>query len=109
MEGPGEDAAMTPEVQLQRIEERLAKLETALQTLHEQLAAGQVKPPEPDVPWWQKISTAFVGDPVFAEMVELGKQYRQSVKDPKPAKAKRAQPTSEKAKRAPSNPSAKSK
>ena len=55
------------------VEERLAAMEVAIVELQRQLAVD----PRPEN-WLEKISGGFKDDPVFEEMLRLGREYRQS-------------------------------
>lgn len=51
------------------IEERLAKVEHELAELKQQLNGSSE-------PWYRQIAGSFADDPVFAEIVRLGRQLR---------------------------------
>jgi hypothetical protein len=53
-------------------------LEEAVKTLHEQLAAGQVKPPVPPQPWWERNVGLFKDSPIFDEIVKEMEKNRQA-------------------------------
>jgi hypothetical protein len=59
------------------LEERVEQLEKELARLKQQM---QSTPSQPEQPWWEKIVGAFADDPDFEAAVELGKEYRQSLK-----------------------------
>ncbi|AFY47073.1 hypothetical protein Nos7524_1182 [Nostoc sp. PCC 7524] len=59
---------LTPE-----IETRLAILETEVARLKQQL-------PVTPIPWWQNILGTFANDPAYDEAMQLGQQYRQSLR-----------------------------
>lgn len=70
------------------LEQRVQALEEEVAELKCKLAAGN----ETEVPWWEKVTGAFRGDPAFLEAMELGRKWRESGR-PKPrkkAKRKRA-------------------
>jgi hypothetical protein len=65
------------------------KLETRVAALEAEVARLRLLvEKEKDIPWWHKIYGAFEGDPHFKEAMELGRQYRESLR-PKPKKKKR--------------------
>jgi hypothetical protein len=51
---------------------RVEALEEALQQLREQLSQGARQRP-----WWREDAGRFANDPVFDEIVELGRRYRE--------------------------------
>lgn len=55
------------------IEARLAILETEVARLKQQL-------PVSPIPWWQTILGKFADDPAYNEAMQLGQQYRQSLR-----------------------------
>ena len=67
---------------LAQFEERLQKLEAQVQEL--QKTTGQVKP----VPWHRQALGQFKDDPVFDEIVRLGKEFRDQDRGPRPARKK---------------------
>ena len=68
-----------------KLEERIAMLETKVETLEEKLATDAVAVK----PWWENIVGAFAGDEDFLEAMRLGREYRESLR-PKPIKPKTA-------------------
>ncbi len=71
---------------LTQIEARLRRVEVELAELK------KAKQQEDDVPWYRKIAGQFDNDPVFDEIVRLGKEIRDSERSPKriqPAKSPR--------------------
>lgn len=62
---------------LSQIEERLRRVEAELAELK------QSKQREDAVPWYRKIAGQFDNDPVFDEIVRLGKEIRDSERSPK--------------------------
>ena len=67
------------------IEQRLSTLEQAVEQLQRQVGRGA----DPMRRWWVEGAGRFKGDPVFDEIVQLGKRYRDSLR-PARRKAKRA-------------------
>jgi hypothetical protein len=59
------------------LEQRVEQLEQELAQLKQQV---QTITPSPQQPWWEKIVGVFADDPDFEAAVELGKEYRQSLK-----------------------------
>ncbi|NMG23104.1 hypothetical protein [Brasilonema bromeliae] len=55
------------------IEARLAILEAEVARLKQQL-------PVSSIPWWQTILGSFANDPAYDEAMQLGQQYRQSLR-----------------------------
>ncbi|MBC7816759.1 MAG: hypothetical protein IAG10_07720 [Planctomycetaceae bacterium] len=62
---------------LAQIEERLSRVETELAELK------KAKQQDDDVPWYRKIAGQFNNDPVFDEIVRLGKEIRDNERSPK--------------------------
>ena len=62
---------------LSQIEERLRRVEAELAELR------QSKQREDSVPWYRKIAGQFDNDPVFDEIVRLGKEIRDNERSPK--------------------------
>ena len=58
-----------------QLEERVAALEKAVEELKVQLN----KPAENQEPWWHTEAGRFANDPVFKEIVRLGREYRESL------------------------------
>jgi hypothetical protein len=58
------------------IEQRVTQLETELAQLKQEIK------PTPTKPWWEEIIGVFENDPDFEAAVELGREYRQSLKPP---------------------------
>jgi hypothetical protein len=56
------------------LEERLLALEKAVKNLQARPAAEASKP------WWIRTAGRFANDPVFDEIVRLGREYRQSLR-----------------------------
>lgn len=55
---------------IQDVEKRLRQVEKELAELKATLA------PESPQPWYRQIAGTFAGDPVFAEIIRLGRLYR---------------------------------
>jgi hypothetical protein len=60
----------------------LKELERQLLALEESVALlwAKVDKDNDPHPWWQKTAGAFKNDPVFEEIVRLGKEYRESLR-----------------------------
>ena len=69
---------------LSQVEMKLASLERDV----EELKRKQNDTPPRSGKWWIEHSGTFVNDPVYAEIVRLGRKYRESLR-PKPRKRKR--------------------
>ncbi len=65
---------------LSQLTKRIEKLEKAVDELQESRVPRSGK-------WWVEQSGQFAGDPVYAEIVRLGRQYRKSLR-PKTRKSK---------------------
>ena len=63
------------------LEERLFALEKKMSELQDQLNKNErsANHPNPNGPWWREGAGRFAGDPVFEEIVRLGREYRQSL------------------------------
>ena len=61
------------------LEQRVARIEREL----------RLKPKRTSGKWWIDSAGRFENDPVFEEMVRLGREYRESLR-PKPRKRKKA-------------------
>lgn len=59
------------------LEQRVEQLEKELDQLKQQV---QPKDEKFEQPWWEKLVGAFADDPDFEAAVELGREYRQSLK-----------------------------
>jgi hypothetical protein len=66
---------------------RLEALEKAV----EQLEAKLSRPADPKRAWWREDAGRFKDDPVFDEIVRLGREYRESLR-PKRSRRKRVNP-----------------
>ena len=58
------------------LEERVTILEAEVQQLKHRLGDDSV----PATPWWEKISGTFANNQAFDEAMELGHQYRESLR-----------------------------
>jgi hypothetical protein len=58
------------------IETRLATLEAELLQLKMEVRMNSVKP------WWENILGQFADDPVYDEAMQLGQEYRESLRNP---------------------------
>lgn len=56
------------------LEKRVAALEKTVAELRSQVGAE----PKKEEPWWVKSAGLFANDPVFDEIVRLGREYRKS-------------------------------
>ncbi len=61
-----------------RIEDRLRALEQTVERLQSQVRAA-----DPMRRWWVEDAGRFKGDPVFDEIVRLGRKYRESLRPPR--------------------------
>lgn len=61
-------------------EERLIALEAKLAALQAQMEKQRPRQdhPNPKGPWWREGAGRFAGDPIFEEIVRLGREYRMS-------------------------------
>jgi hypothetical protein len=57
------------------IETRLASLETELKKLKDDIRADVKRP------WWENIVGKFADDPIYDEAMQLGRDYRESLRD----------------------------
>lgn len=73
-----------------QIEQRVAALEAEVTRLRQELEAVT----KPANPWWQEIYGTFADDPLHAEAMQAGREYRESLR-PKAAK----RPTKQSSKR----------
>jgi hypothetical protein len=74
----------------------LAELERRVTALEEAVARieGQVAPtPATQRHWWHDDAGAFANDPVFDEIVRLGREYRESLHPDRRKKKKSQKPT----------------
>jgi hypothetical protein len=67
------------------LEQRLAALERAVEQIQAQLAQS----PAQQRHWWHDDAGRFANDPVFDEIVRLGREYRESLR-PQRGKKKNA-------------------
>ncbi len=70
------------------LEQRVAALEQEVARLKSKVE-GEVGN---RVPWWDKIAGTFANDPIYAEAMRLGRQYRASSR-PKSLKSSKAKPS----------------
>jgi hypothetical protein len=64
----------------QELETRVSQLEGKLAEMQETLEsiAGKKNHPNPHGPWWITTAGRFKDDPVFEEIVRLGREYRKA-------------------------------
>jgi hypothetical protein len=67
------------------LEKRLLALEQTVEKLQKQVDKN-----DPDVPWWLKNAGMFANDPVFDEIVRLGREYRESLRPGSKNRTKKA-------------------
>ena len=70
-------------VKMDEFVQRLAALEAEVAKLKTQLAGKDA----PDPRWYITAAGAFANDPVFAEVVRLGREYRESLRPKRKPKA----------------------
>ena len=58
-----------------QLEQRLTALEKVVEQLQQEVA----KTTPPSEPWWVTEAGRFANDPVFDEIVRLGREYRESL------------------------------
>ena len=63
-----------------KLEERLAALEAEVERLKGQLG-HQLNSGKP---WWEEIAGTFANDPIYAEAMRLGREYRESLRPKQP-------------------------
>lgn len=70
----------------------LKELETRLEALEKEVAQLRTRMPTPETQrhWWHLDAGRFENDPVFDEIVRLGKEYRESLRPGQRKKAKKA-------------------
>jgi hypothetical protein len=71
----------------------LAELEKRVAALEKAIAEIQCKlnpPPSEQRHWWRDDAGAFANDPVFDEIVRLGREYRESLHPDRQKKKKKA-------------------
>lgn len=71
-----------------KLEDRVANLEQELAQLKAQIVSGKEHPH----PWVDRLKGAFKGNKKFLQAMELGRQYRESLR-PKPGKKKAKKPS----------------
>ena len=56
-------------------------IEKRVEALEQELARikGKVERMESTKPWWEQIAGTFQDDPIYADAMELGRRYRQSL------------------------------
>lgn len=69
----------------------LAKRVEALERVVAELQLRVNGAPDPTRPWWRLDAGRFKDDPVFEEIIRLGREYRESLR-PKPRKRKNDRP-----------------
>jgi hypothetical protein len=64
----------------EELENRVSTLEHKLAEMQQQLAsiAGKKDHPNPHGAWWVETAGKFKDDPVFEEIIRLGREYRKS-------------------------------
>jgi hypothetical protein len=63
------------------LEQRVEQLERELAQIKQQMQPTPQPSDQPsELPWWEKIVGVFADDPDFEAAVELGREYRQSLK-----------------------------
>ena len=71
---------------IEKLEERLATLESDMSRVKEKLSVDET-------PWWKTWMGAFQDDPIATEALELGRQWREAQKaKPRKRKAKHDRP-----------------
>lgn len=65
-------------------EKRLSALEEEMARLKSKVEGMETAPK----PWWERIAGTFENDPVYAEAMKLGRQYRNSLR-PRTSRRKR--------------------
>lgn len=58
------------------LEERVAALESEVARLKQE-RANEARPKKP---WWEQIRGTFKDDPIYEEVMRLGREYRQSLR-----------------------------
>lgn len=61
------------------LEKRVLALEEQVIELKKLLNGKTPEHPNPNGPWWQTGAGRFANDPVFEEIVRLGREYRESL------------------------------
>jgi hypothetical protein len=64
------------------------KLEDRVSALEAEMALIKAQMEVPKRPWWEEISGTFENDPIYAEAMRLGREYRESTR-PKPRKKRK--------------------
>lgn len=65
----------------QTLEERVSKLEQEMQDVKRSKAARPAI--ESEIPWWERMYGTFANSDGFEEAVRLGREYRESSRDPR--------------------------
>jgi hypothetical protein len=71
------------------IKERLEHVERELESLKKQITGVT---PARKKKWWNEIAGSFENDPIFAEAMRLGREYRESLRPKAPKKKSRKRP-----------------
>jgi hypothetical protein len=66
----------------EQLERRVTALEAEVARLRDRLEKvdAQREAVNQSEPWWRKIAGTFEGDPIYAEAMRLGRQYRESLR-----------------------------
>jgi hypothetical protein len=70
---------------LAQIEQRLTMLEKAVEDLRTEVK----RLPAPGERWWRNHAGRFKDDPVFEEIVRLGREYRESLRPGRPRRSRK--------------------
>ena len=75
---------------VQQLETRVAALEAEVARLRSRIedSAQRGKNTDGNEPWWRRIAGTFEGDPIYAEAMRLGREYRESLR-PRPRRPKK--------------------
>lgn len=58
----------------------MAEMQKRLEALELQVSRLTRRRERSDRPWWRELRGAWAGDPIFEEAMELGRQYRESLR-----------------------------